>query len=176
MTCSRSGLKRGGVVYARSTPARAQAPPIAIGRVSRLLSSVSGAMKRLARIAILAAAALAIAAAPDETWARQGGGGHGSGARGGSHHNHHARSSGGFFVGSPFWYSYYYGPPPYYYGPDYSNPQYGPPTVYVEKFEGTPTSETQGEIFCPDRGAYYPEVQDCSGGWQRVFQAAALPD
>lgn len=126
-------------------------------------------MKRLVRIAILAAAALTIAVAPDGAWAGKGGG-HGSGARGGFHHHRHARFYGGFFVGSPFWYPYYpyyYGPPPYY---------YGPPTIYVEKFEGTPTSETQGEIFCPDRGAYYPDVQDCPGGWQRVFQASAPPD
>jgi len=135
-------------------------------------------MKCLVRIAILAAAALTIAAAPDGAWARKGGG-HGSGARGGFHHHHHARFYGGFFVGSPFWYPYYpyyYAPPPYYYGPDYSNPQYDLPTVYVEKFEGTPTPETQGEIFCQDRGAYYPDVKDCPGGWQRVFEASAPPD
>jgi len=139
-------------------------------------------MDRLVRISILAAAALTIAAAPDGAWARNGGGGHGGGARGRSHHHHHhhARFYGGGFVGSPFWYPYYppyyYGSPPYYYGPDYGRPQYDSPTAYVEKFEGTPTPETQGEIFCQDRGAYYPDVQDCPGGWQRVFQASTPPD
>jgi hypothetical protein len=46
----------------------------------------------------------------------------------------------------------------------------------VEKFEGAPTPETQGDIFCPDRGAYYPDVKECPGGWQRVFQASAPAD
>jgi len=59
----------------------------------------------------------------------------------------------------------------YYYGPDYGQPQYAPPSVYVEKFEGTPTPKTQGELFCAEHGAYYPDIQDCPGGWQRVFRA-----
>jgi hypothetical protein len=145
-------------------------------------------MKCLIRIAVLAAAALTIVAAPNGAWARKGGGGHGSGAhssgaRGGFHHHHRARFAGGFFVGAPFGYQYYpyypyyvYAPPPYYYGPDYTKPQYELPTIYVEKFEGTPTPETQGDIFCPDQGAYYPDVKDCRGGWQREFQAYASPD
>jgi hypothetical protein len=144
-------------------------------------SSESFIMDGLVRISILAASVLAIAATPDGAWAGKGGSGHGSGARSGSHHHHHhhASFSGGFVVGSPFWYPYYpyyYGSPTYYYGPNYGRPQYDPPTVYVEKFEGTPTPETQGEIFCQDRGAYYPDVQDCPGGWQRVFQASTPPD
>ena len=112
-----------------------------------------------------------------------GSGAHSSGARGGFHHHHGARFAGGFFVGAPFGYQYYpyypyyvYAPPPYYYGPDYTKPQYELPTIYVEKFEGTPTPETQGDIFCPDQGAYYPDVNDCPGGWQRQFQAYASPD
>ncbi len=140
-------------------------------------------LNSLIRIAVLTVVALTIAAAPERTWAGgrgggghgSGGGGHGSGA-GGGHHHHHARFHGGGFVGAPFWSPYYpcpyyyYGPPPYYYGPDYGLPQYAPPSVYVEKFEGMPTPETQGEIFCADRGAYYPDVQDCPAGWQRVFR------
>ncbi len=140
-------------------------------------------MKCLIRIAVLAAAALTIVAAPNGAWAGKHGGGHGSGAhssgaRGGFHHR--ASFGGGFFIGAPFGYQYYpyypyyhYALPPYYYGPDYSKPQYDLPTVYVEKFEGAPTPETQGDIFCPDRGAYYPEVEDCPGGWQREFRASA---
>ena len=60
--------------------------------------------------------------------------------------------------------------------PDYSKPLYDPPTVYVEKFEGAPTPETQGDIFCPARGAYYPDVKDCPNGWEQVFQASAATD
>jgi len=148
-------------------------------------------MKWLLRVFVLAAAALAIVAAPNGAWAGKQGGGQGGGGRGGSHHSGgqrsgaggglHTRFHGGF-VGGSFWYSYYaspfyfYGPPPYCYGPDYSKPRYDPPTVYVEKFEDTPTLETQGEIFCPDRGAYYPDVKDCPNGWQQVFQASAATD
>ena len=78
------------------------------------------------------------------------------------------------FIGAPFlfwsWpYGYTYLPPPYYYGPDYL-PQQNLPDVYVEKFEGTPTRDTPGEIYCPSQSAYYPEVQDCPGGWQRVIR------
>ena len=138
-------------------------------------------MKCLIRTAVLAAAAVSIVAAPNGAWAGKRGGGHGSGAHssgagGGFHHS----AGGGFFIGAPFGYQYYpyypyyhYAPPPYYYDPDYGKPQYDLPTIYVEKFEGAPTPETQGDIFCPDRGAYYPEVQDCPGGWQREFRASA---
>jgi hypothetical protein len=125
-------------------------------------------MNHLTRVLVIAVAALAVVATPDGAWARRNSGAHWSGARGGHPHHHRAFFYGGLFVGAPFWYSYY--PPPYYYGPDYGNPQYTPPTVYVEKFEGTPTAETPGEIFCPEKGTYFPDVQDCSGGWQRLIR------
>ena len=86
------------------------------------------------------------------------------------------RSRGFVFFGAPYFYPWPYPtyfPPPYYYGPDYSQPRYDPPTVYVEKFSGTPTPQTQGEIFCPDKRGYYPVVQDCPGGWQRVTHMGA---
>ena len=87
-------------------------------------------------------------------------------------HHHHGRAV--IFVGAPFlfwsWpYGYYYAPPPYYYGPDYIAREVLPP-VYVEKFDGTPTPQTAGEIYCPDKQAYYPDVQDCSNGWQRIIR------
>ena len=86
--------------------------------------------------------------------------------------HHHGRAV--FFVGAPFlyysWpYGYYYAPPPYYYGPDYAAHR-EMPEVYVEKFEGTPTPETKGEIYCPSLSAHYPDVKDCPGGWQRVIR------
>jgi hypothetical protein len=112
--------------------------------------------------------------AAGEGGARSGshGGSHSSGGahRGFAHHHHgHAVFFGGFFVGAPFWrpYPYYY--PPYYYGPDYAA-RSEPPKVYVERFDGQPTPQTQGEIFCPSAGAYYPAVSDCPGGWQRVIR------
>jgi len=73
----------------------------------------------------------------------------------------------GTFIGGPYWYGY--PPPPYYYGPMYQATNV-PPTVYVEKFDGTPSTGA-GEIYCPALDAHYPEVQDCPNGWQRVIRA-----
>jgi hypothetical protein len=121
------------------------------------------------RIAVLAAAALMLVLPPEDSWAARG---RSAGHRGsGAHHHHHARVYGGFFLGAPLWHPY---PPPYYYAPDYSQPQYEPPQVYIEKFDGMPSAQTQGEIFCPSTGAYYPAVQDCPGGWQRVLRVNPL--
>jgi len=83
------------------------------------------------------------------------------------HFHHFHRSAvfvGGTFVSYPYWAG-----PPYYYGPDYI-PRYEEPSVYVERFDGTPTPETEGEIFCPGTDAYYPDAQQCPGGWQRVIR------
>jgi hypothetical protein len=41
--------------------------------------------------------------------------------------------------------------------------------VYVERFPGEPTPQTPDLVFCPSRGAYYPDATDCPGGWQRVI-------
>jgi hypothetical protein len=87
-------------------------------------------------------------------------------------HHHGGRAV--IFIGAPFYYwswpyGYYYAPPPYYYGPDYVAREELPP-VYVEKFDGTPTPETPGEIFCPGSDAFYPDVQQCPSGWQRIFR------
>ena len=71
----------------------------------------------------------------------------------------------GTFFGGPYW----YGPPPYYYGPLYVATNV-PPTVYVEKYEGTP-SEEAGEVYCPALDAHYPDVQACPNGWQRIIRA-----
>ena len=84
----------------------------------------------------------------------------------------HGRSV--IFVGAPFiywsWpYGYYYLPPPYYYGPDYVAREELPP-VYVERFDGQPTPQTPGDIFCPGENAYYPDVQQCPSGWQRILR------
>ena len=93
---------------------------------------------------------------------------------GGFPHRFHSHGRAVFFVGAPFlyysWpYGYYYAPPPYYYGPDYAAHR-EMPEVYVEKFDGTPTPQTPGEIYCPSKQAYYPDVQDCPNGWQRIIR------
>lgn len=94
------------------------------------------------------------------------------------HHHHPGRTV--IFIGAPFWYwawpyGYAYLPPPYYYGPNYAVPQQEMPALYIEKFDGTPTPETVGDIFCPASQAYYPEVKDCSSGWQRIIREDVRP-
>jgi hypothetical protein len=123
-------------------------------------------------IAIFAFSALALCTAPD-AGARGRGGGHGGGTRSGSsHHSHNHHRT---FVGGAF----FFGGPPYpwpYYGYPVPTPYEMPPTVvYVERYDGTPTPETQDWIFCPNTGASYPEVQECPGGWQRVIENPQLP-
>ena len=46
-----------------------------------------------------------------------------------------------------------------------------PPSVYIEKFEGTPNAQS-GDVYCPQENQYYPDVQDCPNGWQRVIRPA----
>lgn len=104
------------------------------------------------------------------------GGGHGySGARGGSLSHGHYGHSGHYYrpyyggrvvVGVPYYgypyYTYpaYYDPVPAYYPPA------SPPAYYYEQ-QSAP--EAQGDWFyCTLSRAYYPQVQDCPGGWQRV--------
>jgi hypothetical protein len=113
-------------------------------------------MNRVIRV-LLALLVLAMALPPEPAWAR---------GRGFHHHRHRTVFVGAFFLG-PAWYAYH--PPPYYYGPAFAASD-APPSVYVEKFEGAPSAEL-GEIFCPQLGQHYPDVQECPGGWQRVIRA-----
>ena len=117
---------------------------------------VQGTMNRVTRV--LLALLILVLALPEGAWAR---------GRG-FHHHRHRVFVGAFFVGPPLgWYAYH--PGPYYYGPAFVATQ-TPPTVFVEKFEGTPSSDA-GEIYCPQLDRYYPEVQECPDGWQRVIRA-----
>jgi hypothetical protein len=100
-----------------------------------------------------------VLALPEAAWAR---------GRGFHHHRHRTFFVGAFFIGPPMWYAYH--PGPYYYGPAYEA-NMAPPSVYVEKFDGTPSS-TDGEIYCPQLDRHYPEVKECPGGWQRVIRPA----
>jgi len=94
------------------------------------------------------------------------------------------RISFGFGFGVPF-YSYPYYPPyayPYY-------PRYYPAPyvverapVYIEQQPAAPAPVPQSQppavqqpqassnywYYCHESGAYYPYVQECAGGWQRV--------
>lgn len=106
---------------------------------------------------VLSIAALVL---PGAAWAQR---------RGGFHHRPHTVVFGSFFFGPPMWYAYH--SPPYYYGPFYEASS-TPPSIYVEKFEGQPTAQS-GEIFCPAAGQYYPDVQECANGWQRIIRPPA---
>lgn len=77
------------------------------------------------------------------------------------------------FVGGALLY-----PWPYSYGfyPLWSDLEPPMPVFYVEQFTGVPTPETGDWIYCPGRAAWYPEVTECPGGWQRVIpQEQARP-
>ena len=86
------------------------------------------------------------------------------------------RVSIGFGFGYPYYPSYY---PPYAYYPPYSPYSYYPapvvvqrPPVYVEQ-PAVPQAQAQplpsgSWYYCNDSQAYYPYVQECAGGWQRV--------
>lgn len=97
-------------------------------------------------------------------------------AHGGHHHHgHHHRSHVhfGFFVGAPaFWYY----PPAYYYYPPVVAVPYSPP-VYIERGDTRAAPEqSQGYwYYCPEARAYYPYVQQCAGGWQRVVPQPPPP-
>ena len=87
------------------------------------------------------------------------------------------RISFGFGFGAPYYAYPYYAPYPYYYPRYYSAPvvvERAP--VYVEQAPAPaqPPSQVQPATpsgswyYCNESGAYYPYVQECAGGWQRV--------
>ena len=114
-------------------------------------------MNRVTRA--LLALLILVLALPELAWAR---------GRGFHQHRHRTFFVGTFFVGPPMWYAYH--PGPYYYGPAFEASN-APPSVYIEKFEGTPGADS-GELFCPQLERHYPDVQECPGGWQRINRAA----
>ena len=75
----------------------------------------------------------------------------------------------GVSIGVPLFPWYY--PSPYYY-PQYY-PSYGPvvverPPVYVEQAAPPQTAQAGYWYYCAGSKAYYPYVNECPGGWQRV--------
>lgn len=83
----------------------------------------------------------------------------------------------------PVWGPWYY-PPTYYYPPYY--PPYQPiviqraPQVYVEQYappqEMPPAPErTSYWYYCAAAKAYYPYVNECPGGWQKVLPQPPAP-
>ena len=86
----------------------------------------------------------------------------------------------GVYVGAPVYWGGYWGPR-YYYPPYYYPPYYYPPTVvtvpvspptYVEQAPvaapAAPAPQPGYWYYCAESRAYYPHVNQCPGGWQRV--------
>lgn len=109
-----------------------------------------------------------------------GGGGHGGGGhfRGGHFGGGRALFFAAPIIAGAYLASRYYYPPSYYYDPP---SVYYPPTppAYIEQtpapYSVPPQSQAQPQpqsqaywYYCPSSGAYYPHVQSCSDGWQRV--------
>jgi hypothetical protein len=107
-------------------------------------------------------------------------GGWGGGWRGGSRV--------GVYIGAPIGFNYGYYPYPYYGAPYYGSPYYAPVPVYYPPVQSAPITYTERAdnpqtsaprnvspdtheswwYYCVDAKAYYPYVNQCPGGWQRV--------
>lgn len=90
---------------------------------------------------------------------------------GGFRHGRHVRL--GVVVGVPvFWPGFYY-PPAYYYYPPYYPPvvaaPFSPP-VYIEQgdAQAAPEQSPAYWYYCAESNSYYPYVEQCLAGWQRV--------
>jgi len=136
-------------------------------------------------LAFAASSGSAVAQHGGHAGAGHGGGGHVGGYShgGGYGHGGHGRGFGygvgvGIALGLPFyWPSYYPGYYPYAYAapayayptPDYAYPAPAYAGGYVEQgYAAAPPAPQQDWYFCPASNAYYPYVQECPGGWQRV--------
>ncbi|HEX8978230.1 MAG TPA: hypothetical protein VF811_00860 [Parasulfuritortus sp.] len=83
------------------------------------------------------------------------------------HHHGHGGFHGhvGIYLGTPF--PYYPDPWPYYY-PYYQPLIVSPPPVYIQQ---SPPAAESGDYYwyhCDNPQGYYPYVQTCPDGWQRV--------
>ena len=92
----------------------------------------------------------------------------------------------GVVVG-PMW-GPWYSPPAYYYPPYYQPyyPSYQPviiqraPQVYIEQYAPAPDAAPAPNTgnywyYCPASKAYYPYVNECPGGWQKVAPQPPAP-
>jgi len=105
----------------------------------------------------LAASESALARKVTPPGAGTGGGGGGGQWQGHRHHHHHTSSFVGFGWG-------WWGPPAYY----YPVPVVVEPVTYVEQGSSAAPVEPAWWYYCDAENAYYPHVQTCPAGWQRV--------
>jgi hypothetical protein len=118
-------------------------------------------------------------------WSGHGGGGSWGWHGGGGNWGH----SGGVvfgtsvFVGPGFWGPWWNGPAyPYYPYPYYSYPYYGgvPPVVQQDPQVYIQQPEPQAQqanywYYCQNPQGYYPQVQQCPGGWMTVVPPTTAP-
>ncbi len=119
---------------------------------------------RLTKAGLTLVVALAAAVASSAALADRQGSGHRHVHGGG-----HVRF--GVVIGAPLFFPPYY--PGYYPGPYYYPPAVvavpASPPVYVEQNAPQAAPEQANYwYYCADAKAYYPYVQQCPGGWQRV--------
>lgn len=114
-------------------------------------------------------AAFLLASVGSAAWAASGS--HGTGIHRGSHRHghghttavhHHHHGHVGIFIGPAFG---YYAPYHYPYPPVVVAPS---PPVYIERSNPQPAAQTYYWYYCSNPEGYYPYVQECPGGWQRV--------
>jgi hypothetical protein len=104
---------------------------------------------------ILVAVILLGGALPSEAWSR--------GHLRGHVHGHSRVFVGGSVVVGPWWGPVWWGPPyPYYAYPLPVVVQPAPPPVYIEQ------APQQVWYFCDNPQGYYPDVQQCPGGWREI--------
>ena len=87
-------------------------------------------------------------------------------------HGGYPRARAGVFIGAPVfapWYYGYYGYPYYSYPYPYAAARPSGPTEYIEQGQSTPAPSSDPYwYYCPEAKAYYPYVDKCAAGWQRV--------
>lgn len=125
-------------------------------------------MKAVKVLAIFAA--MLLGAATSASALARGGHGYGHGGHGYRGHSHFGV---GVYLGGPIyapWSPWYY-PAPYYYPPAVVAVPSSPP-VYIEQggdYQAAPAPQSQNYwYYCADSKTYYPYVNECPGGWQRV--------
>jgi hypothetical protein len=98
--------------------------------------------------------------------------GHGGSGGGGAHHgsgghHHHGVFAGAFFGNAYFWPWTYAGP---YATVLYDVPIWMPPSTVDPTYSAQPSTAATGYFwyYCADSQTYYPYVQQCASGWQKV--------
>ncbi len=115
------------------------------------------------QLILIALVMLAIAGGSAFAHGSRGSHGGKSGHSGRSHH--HARI--GVVVAPPVW-GPWYSPP---WGYTYFVPEWSEPVVYIEKDSGpaAPARPPAYWYYCPDTQGFYPEIENCPGGWQELL-------